>query len=808
MLGLGGLLILVVVWTAIYLVGKWLYDRGAMRHDWHRDALSVAVLVLVLLGFYWPLFFTESWIPKGGGDLASFIYPTYAFAARWIRRGIIPLWNPHLYMGMPFAADNQSGLFYPINVLVFLALPELTYEAVELMVVGHVFLAGLFTYLLLRDVPAVRATGRGRGTVRSLGRVPAVAGAVVYMLSDLFVIHPGNLNIIATAAWLPLVFLCFRHAMQRKNWIWAVWAGVALGTAALVGHAQMLLYIGMSLGLYTLFVVYDRWSDGWQTTLGRIGLLCLTAGLALGLAAVALIPAFDMTNYTVRATMSYEDASNFSMPLAGLIGTMLPGFFGRGTGTFWAPWPRTEMGYVGVLPLVLAAVGVLFACRRSLLTRFCAFLGVFGLLVAFGPHTVLHGWLYALVPVFRQLRVPARAVVLVGFSIAILAGQGLDILLHPWSRSVRQVMVRFVQIVRWVCGALVFVGVPILGHAILTSRVSVPEDVLQQMVTSMGSVVFFVAMLACGLVGLEMRKRGAIRRSALGVLAVLAIAFDLISQGAYVEIEPNDPLAGFRHDKTLSFLADDRTLYRVETATEAQGGWSPDWALIHEWDDYSGIWNPLRLGAYDVLSWVGIRREDPFYNLYNVKYLLAGQQTPVPAHFERVYDAQGDLVYENKHVLPRAFMVYEVRLAKSDLDALGIARSPDFQPSRQIVLKGSSGAQARGAPDVEPVSHVEFETQNPNRTKYVVESSEAGYLFISEMWMPGWEAFVDGSREYVYQANYTFRAVWVPEGRHEIVLQYRPTSWRMGWMTTCGTILVLVLVGVWIGLRRRPFRSA
>ena len=807
MLGLGGLLILVVVWTGLYLIGKWLYDRGRMHHDWHRDALSVAVLVVVLLGFYWPLFFTESWIPKGGGDLASFIYPTYAFAARWLRRGIIPLWNPHLYMGMPFAADNQSGLFYPINLLVFMAVPDLTYEAVELMAVGHVFLAGLFTYMLLRDVPAIRATGGKKDAVRPLGRVPAVAGAVVYMLSDLFVIHPGNLNIIATAAWLPLVFLCFRRAVQRKSWGWAAWAGVTLGIAALVGHAQMLLYIGMSLGLYTVYVVYDRWTEGWQSALGRAGLLCLTAGLAFGLAAIALIPAFDMTHYTVRASMSYEEASNYSMPLAGLIGTVLPGFFGRGTGTFWAPWPRTEMGYVGVLPLLLAAVAVLFSFRCSLLTRFCAFLGLFGLLVAFGPHTVLHGWLYALVPVFRQLRVPARAIVLFGFSIAVLAGQGLDILLHPWSRRVRQGMTQLGRVLRWTCGALAFVAVPILGHAVLTSRMSVPPDVLQQLVTSMGSVIYFVAVLAFGLVGLEMRTRGTIRRPVLGVLAVLVIGFDLISQGAYVEIEPNDPLVGFRHNKTLSFLADDRTVYRVETATEAQGGWSPDWALIHEWDDYSGIWNPLRLGAYDVLSWVGIRREDPFYNLYNVKYLLAGQQTPVPAHFERVYDAQGDLVYENKHVLPRAFMVYEVRLAKGDLDALGIARSPDFQPDREIVLKHSSGAQALGTLDVEPVSHVEFGARNPNRIEYVVETTAAGYLFISEMWMPGWEALVDGNRERVYQANYTFRAVRVPEGRHEIVLRYRPTSWRIGWMTTCGTLVGLVLVGVWAGLRRRRGRS-
>ena len=133
MLGLSGLAALVIVWGALYGFTRWLGTRRQWRWPVHRDVIAVGVLIAVTLGFYWPLFFTESWIPKGGGDLASFIYPTYAYGARWLKRGVVPLWNPHLYMGMPFAADNQSGLFYPVNLLFFMLTPELSYEVVELM---------------------------------------------------------------------------------------------------------------------------------------------------------------------------------------------------------------------------------------------------------------------------------------------------------------------------------------------------------------------------------------------------------------------------------------------------------------------------------------------------------------------------------------------------------------------------------------------------------------------------------------------------------------------------------------------------
>ena len=143
MLGLPGFAVLVALWGVAYGLARWLYTRGPWHWDVHRDVCAVGVLVLATIAFFWPLFFTESWIPKGGGDLSSFIYPIYAFGARWLKQGVIPLWNPHLYMGMPFAADNQSGLFYPVNLLFFLLTPELNYEVVELMAVTHVFLAGL-----------------------------------------------------------------------------------------------------------------------------------------------------------------------------------------------------------------------------------------------------------------------------------------------------------------------------------------------------------------------------------------------------------------------------------------------------------------------------------------------------------------------------------------------------------------------------------------------------------------------------------------------------------------------------------------
>jgi len=326
---------------------------------------------------------------------------------------------------------------------------------------------------------------------------------------------------------------------------------------------------------------------------------------------------------------------------------------------------------------------------------------------------------------------------------------------------------------------------------------SVPSDVLSQQVTSMSSVVFLVLLLCAALGILALRESRLVRPVMLGSLAVFATAFDLMSQGAYVEIEPNDPLVGYRHEGALAFLDTDPGVYRVETTSEIHGSWAPDWALLYKEDDLNGIWNPLRLGAYDVLTWVGIGRADPFYRLYNTRYLITSKDTAVPPQFELAFDEGTVAIYRNAEALPRAFMLYEVVLADGDISALSAVRSPSFDPARQIVLKRDSHPALLESRFAEGEREVRITDRGPNHLDFEVITPAEGYLFVSEMWMPGWIAYVDGSKGKVLQANYTFRAVYIPEGRHQVHMVYRPTAWLVGLGTSLATLAALALWAGW-----------
>ncbi|MCL4488390.1 MAG: hypothetical protein M1570_09710, partial [Chloroflexi bacterium] len=352
--------------------------RRRVDDETWREVATLGMIGAATAGFFWRLLFSSNtWMPAGGGDLGQFLYPTYLFAAEWWRRGVVPLWNPYLFAGAPFVGDNQSGIFYPLNLLTFIVSSPLTYRDMEYLSVFHFALAGGAMYAFLRFGhwrSSATSAGTSLGQAQperstgDLSRPAALAGAIAFEFSDLFVTHFGNLNLIAVVAWMPLVLLLYRRAVSDRRPALAALAGVFLAVAFMAGHIQSFLFIVIALILLAFWrVLADRTrvpsqnSGGARAILAHsypIRLLALTAAVAFGLSAPSLVPSVEMAQQTLRTSYSYEQAAQYSLPPAQLIGLFVPGFFGRGAQDAWGPWPRVEVGYVGVLPLLLALLAV------------------------------------------------------------------------------------------------------------------------------------------------------------------------------------------------------------------------------------------------------------------------------------------------------------------------------------------------------------------------------------------------------------------------------------------------------------------
>jgi uncharacterized membrane protein YfhO len=83
------------------------------------------------------------------------------------------------------------------------------------------------------------------------------------------------------------------------------------------------------------------------------------------------------------------------------------------------------------------------------------------------------------------------------------------------------------------------------------------------------------------------------------------------------------------------------------------------------------------------------------------------------------------------------------------------------------------------------------------------------YLVFSEVWYPGWRAWVDGQEVPILKANFAFRAVPLPQaGEHVVAMRFEPQSVWAGLSITVITLLALAAYAAYAGLSRRSPQEA
>lgn len=84
-----------------------------------------------------------------------------------------------------------------------------------------------------------------------------------------------------------------------------------------------------------------------------------------------------------------------------------------------------------------------------------------------------------------------------------------------------------------------------------------------------------------------------------------------------------------------------------------------------------------------------------------------------------------------------------------------------------------------------------------------VDAPERGFLFLSDQYLPGWRATIDGRPTAIIRANYAFRLVEVPRGRSLVEFRYAPASVRIGAAVSGATVIALAMF-LWSTRRRHP----
>ncbi len=811
---LGGLL-----WVAGLALGRWRPIRcrwPALTGEW----AALGVLAALNVGFFWRVLLTrDTWLPRGGGDFNSFYYPLYRFAAERVRAGDFPLWNPHLWGGAPFAANQQTGLFSPFNLLAFLLARPFGYGTLQWLVIGQVWLASAFAYALCREL------GCRRG--------PALIGGVTFAYSGFIVGHLGHYPMVAVAAWLPATLLALRRAVLRASLGWTLAAAGAILLAILGGHQQILLYLLTAAGLYWIFLTWTTSpAPFWPAGPGHIarwlgkpfaahwiragGTLALAVGLALGLAAPVLLPSLQLARRSIRAALSYNESTAFALRPLHLVTLLVPNAFGTTPSTYISAvgFSGEVWGYAGAIALGLAAlafarpVAGLLPCRRGE-AAFFAGLGTLALVVALGPATPVQGWFYAFVPGYSRVRAAGRWFLIADFAVATVAALGADGLLRALAHEGNRLRATLRRVALGLGAALGLgtLALPFLYGTLLAPRD--PSAPLAQFLDSAASLLFLVGLALAAVLALA---RGGLGARATALVLPALVIFDLFGATAQVPPTNDDPLAGFRHEEARAVLAQGADApFRVDQS-RLGASWQPSWAATAGFDSVSGTYDPQGVATYNrYWDGVGKRPDSPRYDLLNVRYVLTPADRP-PAEiagnpkFREVARGGDYRIFENGAALPRAFLVGRAVLVATAEDAWAAIGRPDFDPRAVVYVEGAGAATLDSGP---PVGAATVTRAAPDALTVTVESDRDAVLVLSEVAYPGWRATVDGRAAPLLTADYTFRAVPVSAGRHEVRLVFDPPLWRLGWIIAAGTALAAVaLASAVLAVRRRRRRPA
>jgi hypothetical protein len=189
--------------------------------------------------------------------------------------------------------------------------------------------------------------------------------------------------------------------------------------------------------------------------------------VGVALAAVQLLPSYELSRLSIRSGgLSYRDAVSFSLRPHLILYSLLPTFGEDLSQVFGGESFSEYVGYVGVLALFLALVGVLGQWRRRR-TLFFVFLGALGLFLALGLANPAYFIFYKLVPGFSLFRAPARWLYLYTTAVAVLAGLGADFLIYSLPEKARiagykRWLMRRILMILCVPAALVVLLSPIL----------------------------------------------------------------------------------------------------------------------------------------------------------------------------------------------------------------------------------------------------------------------------------------------------------------------------------------------------------
>lgn len=802
---------------------------GAFNARWRRAALVLLGLVLPQILLFGPSL-TGSKIllpldilatkgvylppPENGAriipqnfvlsDLVLLGTPAMEYAAKEMRAGRMPLWNPQSFAGVPFAGFPKYSPFF----LLFYFWPSPTTLAYIQLIKS--ILTGVGAYLFFR-----RAL--------DIGFWAAAIGAWCYPLTGFFILWQGY-GLTWVVAWLPWVLLAVDYTIREAKGYGSVLLAIFTAAAALSGQLDVAALVLLSSGLYAigrLIEIYKR-TNSTRGAVAAVTALIFGWGIGLCIAAPYIVPLLEYSHSGER--FSRRAAGEEERPpvgLAALPQIVLPNLYGSSQKGSMRIVDGNQLessaaGYAGLLATLLLAP--LAFCHRDLKGRSLLWLGLLVLSLA---------WVLDIPGLVRIMRLPGinflsynRWTMLTGFALTALAVTGLDAVMKGMAKPQRWFAVP----------ALLAAGLSAwclyrMGHLpVELNIVDAPANAMfmgipvrrafamaREYFTFYYAIGTALAALTVG--GWALLYSGARSRVwTVGIAGTLMMAELLLY--AYHANPQCDPALYYPRIPALEELkqrpagrilgvsclppalnlmtglpdirgydaVDPKRLLDVLEFARQPGTSSPPYALTQSFIPWASSTSD------------GALRVSPVLSMLSVRYLIFCQD--LSSQVKAIIRGNGLTVVENELAMARAFVPQTVQTI-DDGQQIEQLRAVNFDPARisYVTERLDLPAASRGSAKI-----VE---ELPERVVVNAAMDTAGMVVLADFWDKGWQAQVDGQLTPILIVNHAIRGVVLPPGQHQVIFRYIPESVRIGWIISVAAFAAGLGLTAWITQRRR-----
>lgn len=720
-----------------------------------------------------------------GFDNLRIFYPFRKITIDQIKQLQWPLWNPYSFSGNPLLANYQSAVFHPLSFLFFL-MPQI--DAWSIIVILQPFLASLFMYLFLREA--------------SLNKRAGVFGAIAFGFSGFMIVWmEESFMSVYSSLFLPLILYAIEKILKKisvKNFLILLFG---LSGSLLSGWFQMTFYVWTFAAVWVAYRFFTNAKKDKKPIL----LICAAYVLAFLICAIHLFPGFEAFTYSARGTTDAKFIFDlYLQPISHLVTLIAPDFFGNpasynyfDTRSFY----HEKTIFVGIPVLLFALYQFLHFKNLDKKEKFFKWAWLISLSLGFALPT---SWilLYNLKLPFISTILPSRIFFLSTFSIATLSAFGLERYLDKPDKKklmAASFLLGMVMFLIWI-----FILNERTNHLSGNFATISFKNFIIPSIISVATIVFL--WLGFG---------KSFRNKAYGAILIISLVSLMYFANKYLYF--SDRKLVFPPTPVLDKLQNISGIDRVWTIGDAY--------MERNLGSYFGLFSPegydsLYIRRYGELLYAGqsngmfsnqIPRTDAtlsqpnryseitkdmyrkrLLSLLGVRYIVEKNKNEEKnAGDQPIWQDAYFKIYEYKESLPRIFLASDYIVLTDNQKIMDFIFDEKIDLSKIIILEEEPIGFLKKS---KSEGTVKLDSYSQNKIIVATHTREDSLLFLSDNYYPGWKAFVDNKEVKIYRADYNFRTIVLPKGKHSVSFKYEPKSFQVSIIVTIFALLISLLI--------------